>query len=267
MALDKNSNAFTFGFAIIMVIVVGAALSFTAMSLKPMQDENAADKKRIDILGAIKVDANRENAQKLYTDYIKSSVVLDNNGQVKEGVEAFNVEVKKEYRDKTLKAEDRNYPLFVAEKDGNTYYVIPMVGKGLWGPIWGFVGLQNDYTTIYGASFDHKTETPGLGAEIKTEMFEGQFPGKVINYGGNKLFEVTKGAGSSSKDYQVDGITGGTITSKGVEEMLIRTFNIYKQYFNSLKDQEAAAMIESRTEETEEDALSASDAAENETTN
>jgi Na+-transporting NADH:ubiquinone oxidoreductase subunit C len=240
MALDKNSNGFTFGFAIIMVIVVGAALSFTAMKLKPLQVANEADKKCMNILGAIKVETTRDNAKELYGDYIQQSVVLNSEGQVIEGLDAFDVDVKKEFRDKSLSESERNYPLFVAEVDGKTYMVIPMVGKGLWGAIWGFVGLQADYTTIFGASFDHKTETPGLGAEIKTPFFEDQFAGKTINYDGGKLFEVTKGAGSSSTNYQVDGITGGTITSKGVEEMLIRTFEIYQNYFNGLKASQQA---------------------------
>lgn len=241
MALDKNSNGFTFGFAIIMVIVVGVALSYTAIKLKPLQDANAADKKCMDILGAIKVDATRANAKELYAKYIKQAVVLNSEGKVIEGGKAFDVDVQKEFRDKTLAATDRNYPLFVADVDGKSYMVIPMVGKGLWGAIWGFVGLEADYATIFGASFDHKTETPGLGAEIKTPFFEDQFAGKEINYGG-KLFEVTKGAGSSSTNYQVDGITGGTITSKGVEEMLVRTFGIYQNYFNELKAAEAAKL-------------------------
>lgn len=249
MALDKNSNAFTFGFAIIMVVVVGAALSFTALSLKPQQDANAADKKCMDILGAIKVDATRSNAKELFAQYIKESMVLDANGDVKAGVEAFDVDIQKEFRDKTLSDSDRNYPLYVAEKDGAKYLVIPVVGKGLWGPIWGFCGMKDDYTTFYGASFDHKTETPGLGAEIKTDMFEGQFPGKVLNYGGDKLFEVTKGAGSSSTNYQVDGITGGTITSKGVEEMLIRSFGIYQKYFESQKATAAVPQVQEVVEQ------------------
>lgn len=242
MALDKNSNGFTFGFAIIMVVVVGVALSFTAIQLKPLQKANELDKKCINILGAIKVDASRDNAKELYAQYIKKSVVLNAQGKVITGAEAFNVDVKKEFRDKTLAESDRSYPLFVAEVEGKTYMVIPMVGKGLWGAIWGFVGLQADYTTIFGASFDHKTETPGLGAEIKTPFFEDQFPGKEINYDGDMLFEVTKGAGSSSTNYQVDGITGGTITSKGVEEMLIRTFGIYQSYFNDLKATQGAEL-------------------------
>lgn len=252
MAIDKNSNGFTFGFAIIMVIVVGAALSFTAMKLKPLQKANEADKKCMDILGAIKVDATRANAKELYEKYITKSLVLNVDGEVIEG-DAFKVDVRKEFRDKTLAASDRNYPLFVANVEGKEYMVIPMVGKGLWGAIWGFVGLEADYTTIFGASFDHKTETPGLGAEIKTPFFEDQFVGKQINYGG-KLFEVTKGAGSSSTNYQVDGITGGTITSKGVEEMLIRTFGIYQNYFNELKAAEAAK-LQAEAEAAEQAAL------------
>ena len=100
MALDKNSNGFTFGFAIILVVVVGAALSLTAMGLKPMQDKNATDKKMIDIIGAVNVQATRANAQEMYTKHVKESFVVDSEGNIKEGVDAFGVDVKKEYKDK-----------------------------------------------------------------------------------------------------------------------------------------------------------------------
>jgi len=244
MALDKNSNGFTFGFAIILVVVVGAALSLTAMGLKPMQDKNATDKKMIDIIGAVNVQATRANAQEMYTKHVKESFVVDSEGNIKEGVDAFGVDVKKEYKDKSLSAADKNYPVFVTEVEGETYYVLPLAGVGLWGPIWGFVGLKGDYQTVFGAKFDHKGETPGLGAEIKKDIFQAQFADKQLNYGGDLLFEVTKGAGSSSTNYQVDGITGGTITSKGVEEMLNRCLGVYSKYFEKLKAAEEAKATE-----------------------
>jgi Na+-transporting NADH:ubiquinone oxidoreductase subunit C len=114
-----------------------------------------------------------------------------------------------------------------------------MIGKGLWGPIWGFVSLESDFESIYGVKFDHKTETPGLGAEIKQPLFMDKFnlddADRKINPDGNKLFEVLKGGAEITSEYQVDGITGGTITSKGVEEMMDRTIKIYVRHFDSLK--------------------------------
>jgi Na+-transporting NADH:ubiquinone oxidoreductase subunit C len=233
MAFDKNSNGFTFGFAIAMVVVVGAVLALIAMGLKERQVKNQLDKKRIDILGAIKVEASRENAAEVFNQYVKNSYVIDHKGNpVEGGVSAFDIDIKKDFRDKTLSEEDKRYPLYECEKDGKMLYVVPMVGKGLWGPIWGFVSVEDDFTTIYGAKFDHKTETPGLGAEIKEDFFTEKFDEKKLADKG-KYFEVLKGGSVPSEPNQVDGITGGTITSKGVEEMMNRTFDIYMKYFDN----------------------------------
>ena len=124
-----------------------------------------------------------------------------------------------------------NFPLFVCNKEGQDLYVVPVVGNGLWGPIWGFVALESDMETIYGAVFNHKTETPGLGAEIKEGFFQDPFKGKKISKV-SPHFAVVKG-GAPTTEYSVDGITGGTITSKGVGEMVDRTMAIYLKYFQS----------------------------------
>lgn len=230
MAINKESNGYTFGFAIVLVIVVGVALSSISLSLKPMQDKNARDKKMMDILGAIKIEATRANAAELFNKYVTQQVVLNAAGEIIEG-DAFTIDVKKQHRDKTLAESDKIYPLYVCEKDGNKFYVIPMVGKGLWGPIWGFVAVEQDKTTIFGAKFDHKGETPGLGAEIKSyDKFQKQFEGKKID----QTMLVAKGGADKSDPYEVDGITGGTITSKGVEEMFNRSVQIYNSGLKSL---------------------------------
>lgn len=233
MAINKDSNGYTFAFAIILVVVVGAALAAISMGLKPMQDKNAEVKKKMDILSAVKIESTRKNGADLYDQYIDSeaSVVIDNEGNVKGGI-AFDIDVKKQYRDKTLSACDRDYPLFVANIDGEKKYIIPVVGSGLWGPIWGFISVNEDKQTIYGATFDHKTETPGLGAEIKQQFYYSQYEGEKISKDGNfsKIQSVKDGTGDQPG--KVDGITGGTITSKGVEEMVNRTLEIYVKYFN-----------------------------------
>jgi Na+-transporting NADH:ubiquinone oxidoreductase subunit C len=236
MAFDRNSNAFTFGFAIVMVIVVGAVLSGIALGLKDRQKMNDDVKKKMDILGAINVKSTRANAVAEYDKYIANSYVINYKGAIVEGMDALSVDIKKQFRDRSLAPGDKLYPLYIFAKDGKKFTVVPMVGTGLWGPIWGFVALEDDLTTIYGATFDHKTETPGLGAEIRERMFQEKFYGKNtkrINYSGN-IFEICKGGAGCSGDYQVDGITGGTITSKGVEEMMIRTFRIYENHFKTI---------------------------------
>ena len=233
MAIDKNSNGYTFSFAIVMVVVVGTLLAVASQGLKTRQDKNATDKKMISILSAINVEATRENAQEMYDKYVVDSKIIAGKEL---SAEAFDVDIKKEFRDKKLAASDRNYPLYICEKDSNKYYVIPVIGTGLWGPIWGFVALESDYSTIYGATFDHKTETPGLGAEIKYASYSDQYTGETIadTSGVFQPIIVVKDGSGSGLNSKVDGITGGTITSKGVEEMTTRTLGVYVNYFNTL---------------------------------
>jgi len=111
---------------------------------------------------------------------------------------------------------------------------VPMRGKGLWGPVWGFMSLEADGNTVVGANFGHKSETPGLGAEITTPMFTDQFPGKKISEAGMfQSISVVK-KGTSSGDYAVDGISGGTITSNGVNDMLADCLAPYAEYFKNI---------------------------------
>lgn len=243
MAVNKDKNSYTFIFAIIMVVIVGAGLASVAIGLKPRQLTNQEVKKKMDILNALKIkevkgsdtlDVSRKNAEELYDKYIlpEESIVLNSIGQVIEGKSAFDIDIKQQFKDKTRPVADREYPLYVASIDGSTKYVIPVVGSGLWGPIWGYIAIDEDKSSIYGATFDHKSETPGLGAEIKQPFFFEQYESEVISIDGNykKIAIVKDGSGSDA--HKVDGITGGTITSKGVEEMVDRTLQVYVTYFN-----------------------------------
>jgi len=233
MAIDKNSNSYTFGFAVLMVFVVGSLLALASQGLKSRQEKNATDKKMMSILSAINIDATRENAQELYNKYVIDSKIISGKDL---SADAFDVDIKKEFRDKNIRVSDRNYPLYVCEKDGEKFYIIPVVGTGLWGPIWGFVALESDFKTIYGATFDHKSETPGLGAEIKYASYSDQYTGETISdtTGSFQPIIVVKDGSGSGLNSKVDGITGGTITSKGVEEMTTRTLEVYANYFKSL---------------------------------
>ena len=258
MAVNKDSNGYTFTFAIIMVIVVGTLLTTISMSLKDRQDTNEEDKKRMDILAALNVpDVTRKNAAELYEKYIKDEKVLTFFGRDTMIVQkaagpdgkpdyltAFEVDVKADYKNKTLGPTDKYYPLFIGEVDGKAVSVVPMVGSGLWGPIWGYVALQEDNITVFGAAFDHKTETPGLGAEIKEGFFEEQWIGEQIynlEDGQFTSVNVKKGGASPDDKHAVDAITGGTITSNGVTEMAKRTFAIYRKYLSANFDAAAVA--------------------------
>lgn len=243
MAINKESNGYTFGFAIALVAVVGTILSVLAIGLKPRIEANGEQKKQLDILSAcLNLDdagISRSNVEEKFKEYVNldDAVVLDMNGNVKEGVSAFDVDIRTEYKDKNLKEEDKNYPLFIANIDGKKMYVIPVVGKGLWGPIWGNICLDEDMNTISGASFGHKGETPGLGAEIVQQFFINRWIGEKLadDQGNFTKFEIVKD-GSGAMEKKVDGITGGTITSKGVEEMANRCLAVYTKYFANLKN-------------------------------
>ena len=250
MAFNKNSNGFTFFFAIAMVVIVGAVLAVTSVSLKPLQKANRAEKKMINILGAIGIPAERGGAADVFAQYVTSRVAIDSEGnevgRMTGDVDAsnmedpFNIDIKKDFRSKAPSSE-LSFPLFESvNAEGKQLFVVPVVGTGLWGPIWGFLALESDGTTIYGAVFDHKTETPGLGAEIKEGFFQVKFEGKKIDTEGSPYFEVRKG-GAVTDEHSVDGITGGTITSKGVGRMIDRTMGYYMKYFAAQSAAQASA--------------------------
>lgn len=232
--MDVNKNSYTFIFATVMVVVVAALLSFAATSLKPAQDENIRLEKMQNILSSINVNVERDQAEEYYKKHIKEELVVHSN-EVKDGIAAFDIELSKELPKAPA---ERNAPLYVAEKDAETFYILPLRGKGLWGPIWGYISLRDDVKTVYGAIFDHKAETPGLGAEIKTAPFMNQFPDKkVLDEEGYFVgIKVTKAAAVG--DYQVDGISGGTITSVGVEDMIK---DCMQSYIDFLKSYQASA--------------------------
>jgi len=241
MAINKNGTGYTFLFSIVMVVIVGTALAYTSLSLKPLQKKNAADKKMVDILGAIGVTTTRENAETDFPTYVIERLSIDSEGNVlnsstgqvdhADSSDPFNLDVKKDYRSKKP-ASELSFPLYLCENEGEMIYVIPVVGSGLWGPIWGFVALESDMKTIYGAKFDHKQETPGLGAEIKDDFFSDKFNGKQLR--DSALYFTIEKGGRETDINSVDGITGGTITSVGVGEMIDRTISIYKPYFESV---------------------------------
>ncbi|MGB0346092.1 MAG: NADH:ubiquinone reductase (Na(+)-transporting) subunit C [Balneolaceae bacterium] len=237
--MNVNSNAYTFGFAALMVVIVAAGLSAVATTLKPMQDENVEKEKMQNILSSIQINVSREEAAEIYNDYIIEQLVVS-EGQLVDGVDAFSVDMVKEVRVENL---ERNAPLYVAEKDGKTYYIIPLQGTGLWGPIWGYISLEEDLNTVYGAVFDHKAETPGLGAEIKFPVFTDQFPGKKVLDDDGSLLGIDVRKGGSTTEYEVDGISGGTITSDGVELMILDCLESYFPFLNEYAGATASAQL------------------------
>lgn len=223
------SNRYIFTFSAIMVIVVATLLSLAATLLQPAQERNLEIEKKKNMLESINIPSTRENTETLYDKYIKESFVINTKGDVVEGVDAFTVVLKNEQK----KPLDEQYlPVFKAvPNDGKNVIIIPVEGKGLWGPIFGYVSLESDMNTIYGVNFDHKGETPGLGAEINTAAFESQFHGKKL-FDNDKFIsvQVMKGGAPEGDNHGVDAISGGTITSKGLQKMLFDCIQKYNTY-------------------------------------
>lgn len=228
--MDVNSNKYTIGFSFVMVVIVALLLAFASEGLKPMQNQNIEREKMQNILKSVGVEVTRDEAKDAYDKYITEAIVLNEKGEKIEG-DAFKVDVLKEYKS----GGQKNFPIFIYENEGNKKYIIPLVGKGLWGPIWGYIALESDKNTVAGASFDHKGETPGLGAEINQGWFQEPFVGKkVFDESGNyQSIKVKKGGAPEGDKHGVDAISGGTITGNGVTEMLVRTLKTYEPYLKS----------------------------------
>jgi len=242
--MKSYSNTYIFIFSTVMVVCVAALLSFVAEQLRPIQERNVEIEKKLDILRSVgkateaaDVDEKDVYIEKEYDDFITDAFVIDPSGSVKEGVEAFTVNLKAE-QSKDLS--EQNLPVYVyTHTDESMKYIIPLFGKGLWGPIWGYISLDEDFSTIYGAIFAHSKETPGLGAEIDQSWFGAQFMGLVLFDEQDNFvsIEVTKGGAPEGAPSAVDAISGGTITSKALEKMMFDCLVNYETYFKSKRSQ------------------------------
>ncbi len=218
-----------------MVIVVAIALTIVAVLLKPKQEYNQRVEKMQNILMSVHIESTPKNAEELYKKYITQMLVVNSKGDVIEGVNAFDIEMHLENK---KKSEDKNLPVFICSADSSKkYYIVPVRGKGLWGPIWGYVSFQEDLNTIVGTRFGHKSETPGLGAEINTPPFQNQFIDKSIMNDKGEFVSVmvVKGGAPDSDKHGVDAISGGTITSKALEAMVHDCVKEYTVYFSKIR--------------------------------
>ncbi|MCX6321155.1 MAG: NADH:ubiquinone reductase (Na(+)-transporting) subunit C [Bacteroidia bacterium] len=227
--MKEFSNKYIFIFSAVMVIAVATLLSLAATLLQPRQQKNLEIEKKKSMLESIGIPSIHETTEVLYDKYIKESFVLNSKGEIVDGIDAFKIVLNIEQK-KPL--EQQYLPVFNATPDdGEKIIILPVEGKGLWGPIYGYVSLKSDMNTIYGVTFDHKGETPGLGAEINTTPFESMFNGKKL-YEADKFVSigVLKGGSKSGDPHNVDAISGGTITSKGLEKMLLDCIVKYNDY-------------------------------------
>jgi Na+-transporting NADH:ubiquinone oxidoreductase subunit C len=225
------SNKYIFIFSVVMVVAVAVLLSLTALLLQPRQEKNVEVEKKMNILSSINVASTKTDAEALYKEHVRESFVINTEGRHIDGVDAFTVSLHAEQKKPLV---EQYLPVFIAVGDnGDTLQIFPLEGKGLWGPIWGYVSLKDDMATIAGVTFDHKGETPGLGAEINTTAFESQFLDKSLYENGNFVsIKVVKGGSDPGNRHEVDAVSGGTITSKGLEAMVHDGLIKYEKYLS-----------------------------------
>lgn len=265
MAANTDSNSYTIIFAIAMVIIVGSLLAFTASSLKPAIKENERMETQQNILYAMGVNENEgtgdiafvstDNVANKFSENISEQLVLEyKDGKIinqmtrqefmdskdeGKGMEPYLIDVKKQ-QTRAKEGKSRFLPLFIGTLDGETVYVAPVRGKGLWDAIWGYIALDKDMV-VKGTFFDHAGETPGLGANIKQRYFMDDFYGEKLltEAGVFKGINVAKGnndpKNEDKDDYEVDALAGATITGDGISAMIKKDLKLYLPYFQNLK--------------------------------
>lgn len=270
--MNTNSNTYTVIYSTVLVVLVAAILAFTALALKDKQNENVKVETIGKILTAVHLyDAGQAAAQgnayamNTYEQNIVSALVLDAQGNVVDSMQTrgssieFKVDLPAQYNliKQINAAEDPavrsglvsklRLPVYIFNAGGKTIRVIPCYGAGLWGPIWGYLAFEEDLNTLYGAVFDHKGETPGLGAEIATPRFYGQFNGKQAYRDGELVsVSIVKG-GAGDNPNGVDAISGGTITSQALEKTIRSWMQWYEPYFAIARNAAASATCCGRT--------------------
>lgn len=231
--LNTNSNSYTIIYSIIIVILVAFLLAFVFQALKPMQDANVALDKKKQILNSLNIrDLNNEEAAAKYQEVVLADEIIDEQGNVLEKGEQGG----ENYGFKLNSADFKNgkLALFVCKVDGQTKYVIPVYGMGLWGAINGYIAINADKSTVFGTYFDHESETAGLGAEIKdNRAWQNQFQGKKLFAQDPHKIALAVSKKVEDPATQVDGITGATLTSNGVTEMLQTCLGAYMNFLKA----------------------------------
>ncbi len=235
-----NDNKYIYMFTIAMTSVVAIVLGLMFFGLRPVHERNEAVFNKRAILASLGgnlpksvADMSDAEVQEIFDDNM-TTYVINSAGTIVEGAKIENVDMAKERK----KPEDeRQFPLYVYNNGQEDFYILSVRGNGLWDEIWGNIALKSDLNTIAGTSFDHKGETPGLGAEIKDNpKFAAQFEGKQIyDYNGTYTSVIVRKGGAQNPTYEVDGISGATVTANGVSEMLNRGIRYYLPYLEKIK--------------------------------
>lgn len=217
MKINTNANGYIIIYSCLMVVIVAFLLAFVSSALKPQQDINVALDKKKQVLAALNIrDLSDSEAEKTYGEVVKKDEAFAlNSSDYKEG----------------------RLAIYECEVNGAKKYVVPVYGMGLWGPIWGYVAVNDDCNTVFGAYFNHESETAGLGAEIKdSKAWQDKFIGKTIyDANGTPVLKILKSSEIKNPQSEVDGVTGATLTSNGVSDMLQDGFTKYKELLTNKK--------------------------------
>ncbi len=236
---------------VIFILAITVSVAFLLTALREvtlstaLQNEDVFNKRAIlsalgENLDKSPDDMSDEEVLGIFSDKMEQ-VVLDMDGNILEGEKAEKIDMAKE---KKKPEADRKLPLYVYNAGGKKFFIVSVRGNGLWDEIWGTIALESDLNTIAGTSFDHKGETPGLGAEIKDNpTFPARFKGTKIFNGDGEYVGITVRKQGKRNEHEVDGITGATVTADGVTEMLVRGIKYYLPYLEKLeKDKEVLGL-------------------------
>lgn len=233
--MNRQGNTYTILYSIALVLLVGVALSIVYQALRPKQEENIANDTRRQILASSRIiPSGNEDVAALWKQHITDSFIVDADGKkCDSNVNPDDINVAAESK---LPPAERRLPVYVCLTDDGQKYILPVYGAGLWGPIWGYVSFDSNGQTIYGAYFAHQGETPGLGAEIEKPKFQDQFEGKQIFSSSGQFtgVAVSKAGQAPEGKASVNAISGGTITSQGVERMLDNCLKPYSAFLQHL---------------------------------
>lgn len=249
--ITVNSNSYILTFVAILTVVVAITLGGLreVSKSKSAQNEDIFNKRAIlssieSQLGeGVKVKGlSDEEVLNLFSPENMDQLVLNMNGEVLDSIKAENIDMAVERKKPEA---ERKLPLYIYKGGTEPLYILSVRGNGLWDEIWGNIALKSDVSTVAGAAFDHKGETPGLGAEIKDNPnFAANFEGKQIYSDQALKGIVVRKGGAKDPVYEVDGISGATVTANGVSEMLDRGLKYYEPYLNELRSKKTSLLIQ-----------------------
>ncbi len=251
----QRSNLYIIGFSVALTVVLGGALALASVGLAPIQKREVELDKKSQILGAVlPVRKGQDDIIGIYNERIRGLVVDIEGNEVTQDaagnpIAADMIDVAAEYK---KAPEKRLYPVFKlmaeTEPDKIESYIMPVFGNGLWDRIWGFVALEEDLNTVRGVVFDHKGETPGLGARISEKLFQERFEGKRFYSDAGEFIAIKVAKAETNNpdqydEYSVDGLSGATITANGVTNMMKNYLGHYSKYIERVQAEGAVRQV------------------------